>query len=431
MRERRRRQRRRGRPRAALGSAARRLAGPSLVTGCALAGRGLALWVMVASVLAACAPELRFSGFLDSDRSSSSDPSDPADPADPPERSAAGGLVYAVADPESPRRSDLWRARLFDRAARPLIQTPDRDESRPVWSESASALVLEARPAAARYPAPGRLVLWKAGQERELPGERAYSELWAAWAPREARLVYVVRRLRPAAGDGLIRNGVALVDLAEDEHTLLAGGTARDRYARPAFSPDGRLVVVEHRTPRPLVTRLALFNGSGDAPRVLTSERYHATQPSFTRDGRYILFSRRDGVRGPRDLMRMEPDGSGLQPFASRPESDEHAAVGSPTRDEVAFISNRDGKRDVHLVPLAGGPARNLSKDLALEVTAPCWSPDGAHIALTAFPYDAARPKESRQRNGPATAQVLVLDREGRVVLQTSGFAPDWMPPWG
>lgn len=377
---------------------------------------GLPLAVVV--LLGACAPDARLAEPL------------PAQPLEAHDRSSAGGLVYVVADPEDDRRTDVWRARLSDGAVQPLIQTPERSEAWPDWSERASALVMQTRPAQSSMLTPGRLVLWKAGNEIELPGARARRESWAVWAPLDARLAYGARRLQPAGSDPMISSAIAVVDVETEEQTILVRSTQGERYARPAFSPDGGRLVAQYITRRPRGSQVVLIEDGGE-PRLLTQGETFSIGPVFTRDGRHILFSRRNAAREPRDVLWMRSDGSELKTFASTPESDEGEPAGSPTRDEVVFVSDRDGKRDAYLVPLGGGPLRNLTKTLPFDVDDPRWSPGGERIALSAFPHEPDSAKEDRERPSRSEAQVLVIDRQGNVVFRTSGFSPDWMPPWG
>lgn len=347
--------------------------------------------------------------------------------SEPPERSASEGLVYVVTDPEDPRHTDVWRARLSDGAVQPLIQTPDRNEARPTWSARASALVFQAVPGAG-LTAPGRLLLWREGGESPLPGERARTEIWPTWSPLDSRLVYAVGGLALPGGEEAIRTGVVVVDLDEGEQTILARGGRAERYVRPSFSPDGHRVVVQYRTTQPRSSRIALLEPQGEA-KLLTGPEWLARDPSFTRDGRHILFSRRSLRPEPRDLVRMRLDGSDAHPIASTPESDDYGQRASPIRDEIAFLSDRNGKQDAYRASLAGGPPFNLTESLAFDVTGLRWSPDGEYVAMTAFPLE--RPKdEARQAFAPAIAEVLVVDRRGRLVFRTAGLTPEWMPPW-
>lgn len=355
--------------------------------------------------------------------------SGPAGKAQQPRMTAGEGLVFIVADPESPRRTDVWQARLSDGAVRPLIQTPDRNEALPQWSERASTLVFHSRPyQPGGMTIPARVVLWRGGREIELPGARAAGEPFAAWAPRDTRLAYVFQRLQPAAGGGLIRNGIAVVDIASQEQTIVAPTTQRDRYARLAFSPDGSRIAAEYWTGRPSMSRIALL-GSEGAPSILTGPESHGRQPAFTRDGQYIFFSSWR-PNEPRDVVRMRLDGSERQAVASRADSDERLPVPSPVRDEIAFVSDRAGNLDVFLVNLAGGTPRNLTSSVPVHVKRVRWSPDGEHLALAGYRYDPERPDGGRRGGDPSDNQILVIDRAGRVVFQATGSDPDWMPPW-
>jgi hypothetical protein len=44
-------------------------------------------------------------------------------------------------------------------------------------------------------------------------------------------------------------------------------------------------------------------------------------------------------------------------------------------------------------------------------------------------PISVGTPRLAEQA-GLAQTRVIVLERSGRVLLDTPGFMPDWMPPW-
>lgn len=345
-----------------------------------------------------------------------------------PDLSASDGLVYVLPGSEDEWRTDLWRARLSDGAVRPLVETADRSETWPKWSEQASALVFRRRPHHADRSSPSRAVIWRGGEESVIPGVHAHREDWATWAPFELRLAYAVRDLPVEKQADPIHSGIAIVDLETREQRILARSTHGEYYVHPEFSPDGRRIIAQYLSEGPRMRRIVLLEPEGGL-RFLTPEESFAVEPVFTRDGRHILFTHRGRGGRPSDIIQMRTDGSARRPVVNDSETDDYGAAPSPTRNEIAFISNRDGKKDAFLVPLSGGRPRNLTKSLNLEVAFPCWSPDGEHIALTGYVFDPDRKKgwsHVRRRN----ARVLVLDRQGRVVFRTAGFSPDWMPPW-
>ena len=68
----------------------------------------------------------------------------------------------------------------------------------------------------------------------------------------------------------------------------------------------------------------------------------------------------------------------------------------SPDGTEIAFVSDRTGKNQIHVIPVDGGEARQVT---ALEqgvTTPPVWSPEGGRIAFTAGPQG-----EPRDRSRP------------------------------
>lgn len=341
--------------------------------------------------------------------------------------SASEGLVYVVPDRDDVRRTDIWRARLSDGAVRPFMQTPERDETWPFWSVSASALVVEVRPV--DPPAGGsqqQLMLWRDGVERDLPGVPAQNEAWAAWAATGSSLAYVFTELRqpPSA------NGIAVVDVETGEQRILVEGTRKRPYIRPELDPDGVRAVAERRDPRSRRGSVVWLLRPGACPQALSHEDSYALKARFTRDGRHVLLTRKAALRRLGDLILMRSDGTGTRVLASTPKSDDHSARASPVRDEMVFVSNRNGKYDLFLADLEGGEPRSLTGSIDFEVGAPRWSPDGERIAVSAIPREPGPGPSGYLRMRRDKAAVLVVDREGRLLFKTRGFSPDWMPPW-
>ena len=120
----------------------------------------------------------------------------------------------------------------------------------------------------------------------------------------------------------------------------------------------------------------------------------------------------------------------------------------SPDGKRLAFLSRRDGRSQVYVMPLDGGEATVVSS-MASDVDTLRWSPDGKHLVLTAIVWpdclddacnksrDEARAKESTARvygNWPYWSAMAWLDgkRSHVFALPANGSGParDLTPRW-
>lgn len=318
--------------------------------------------------------------------------------------------------------SEIARARLADAALRDVTATPEREEAWPYWSGAARRVVFEAS-----APEPGArsdLVLFdpEAGSEAPLAATPAREERWPVWAPEGAVLAFAFRGGQPPSG-------LALFDVATGRARLLAGGGAKDFFLRPAFAPDGARVVAQRRGPDGRGSSLWIA-AAGAEPRPLGGDpAWFDSKPAFTRGGERVVFSRRPAAGGPGHVAVIPVAGGAPVALPLAPGADAHSARPSPARDELAFVVERDGQASVHLAPLGGGPSRPLTRASERQAFAPRWSPDGERLVVTATPPGTRMPRLS-DREGLAAVRIVVLDREGRVLFETPGMMPDWMPPW-
>ncbi len=323
--------------------------------------------------------------------------------------------------------NEVVRARLSDGAVLAVTQTPERSESWPYWSQGAGLLLFQAVAQSSREPrAKTDLILWdpQTGTEAWLTSTPNRDERWPGWSPDGRRLVFAFRDGTPSRAAG-----IAWVQFPSRAETLVATTAPSRGFLRPNFDPAGQRLVAQRRGPNGKGSHLWILTNSGP-PRPLTRDPdWFDLKAWFTRNGSRVLYSRRPTAGGLHEIASITPDGLDLRSHASNPDSDDHSARPSPTRDEFAFVSDRTGSFDVFVADLDGGRIRQLTHSPGVNEFAPRWSPDGERLAVVTSDATAPDPRLSDPAS-LASTRVRVLDRDGQVLFDAPGFNVDWMPPW-
>ncbi|MCH8131292.1 MAG: PD40 domain-containing protein [Myxococcales bacterium] len=335
--------------------------------------------------------------------------------ADESRASASEGLVYVKIVDGQP---DLWRVRIADGQTRPLLSTPDRNESWPYWSRTSQRLVFQVEPEAGSSD----LVSWSP-ELGEIPLTRTPGrvERWPVWSPDGQRLVYAFRGGRPAAGLGI-------VEMAQVERRILARTGPKDFYLRPDFSPDGDRLVSQRRTDEGIGSRLWLLERNEIPTPLLEESDAFDMKPHFDRSGTRVIFTRRPSRTGAGEIVVTGVDGQDLRILYEDPAADDHSARPSPTRDEIAFISDRGGRPQLYIGRLDGTELRQIVLE-GRSAFAPRWSPDGDRLVVSTTTTPGSPPSR-HDSTGLAQIELVVIDREGRRLVETPGLMPDWMHSW-
>jgi TolB protein len=148
----------------------------------------------------------------------------------------------------------------------------------------------------------------------------------------------------------------------------------------PAASPDGSKIAFTsfaHRSP-------GIFVFSVDPVRELRFYNQGASvnsSPSFTPDGKQIIYS----SSAPGDkccrIFVANLDGSGFRPITSLNSIDTEPKVNPKTGNEIVFTSGRSGPQQLYKMNMDGADVERLS-DGTGEAGNPSWNPDGQHIAF-------------------------------------------------
>ena len=320
---------------------------------------------------------------------------------------------------------DLVRARLSDGSIAHLTDTDDRNESWPYWSPAAGRLVYQSagRRAGGHAP-PTDLMLWRPGGEpRPLLSTPARNESLPVWSPDGRRVVHVFRGPGSAAG-------IASIDVATGQSTLVARVVPPRFLLRPNFAPDGVRIVAEQRRDSG-GTALRVLT-PGEPPSVLTDEpNLSDSKAWFSRDGATIVFTRSAGSNSlaSSDVFSIPSTGGSARPLFADPDLAEHSARPSPTRDEVVYIAGPDGHTDVFIANLDGSRSRPLVRTADVNEFTPRWSPDGEFFTVIAVPAGRG-PGRLDDPDSLARIQLRAYDREGNLRFDTRGMMADWMPAW-
>ena len=146
-----------------------------------------------------------------------------------------------------------------------------------------------------------------------------------------------------------------------------------------AQSDPTRPYTVAYASFGPLDSAIYVADADGRHERMLLGGSVLDMNPSFSPDGRSVLFtSRRNGSA---DIYRVRIDGTRLEQLTDDAAFDDQAVM-SPDGRRVAFVSSRSGDADVWVLELASKRLQNLTDHSGGDYR-PAWSPDGQWLAFT------------------------------------------------
>jgi eukaryotic-like serine/threonine-protein kinase len=349
-----------------------------------------------------------------------------------------GGLI-AFTGPAQPA-TQVWIKNLAQ--GDPIqITSGDADASHPAWSPKNDQIVF-ARRGQGLWSVPplggnARQVLefganpqFSADGER-LVFERNAREIWTARADgSEARRVDGVRapwypgRLNPM----LSPDGISIVyfmpELGPNGDLWIvpaAGGTPRQltydltEGGGPTWTPDGRFIIFSSM--RGGSRTLWRIRAEGGEPEPLTVGAGEDLEPAMSRDGRTLVYT---NVRNQWILRALNPDTGAERVIVERRRQTIFPRI-SPDGSKVAFFGFGDvGDVQIFVVPIEGGAVQQLTQGKGEVNTMPRWFPDGSLIY-----YYEQRPGASL-RSIPASGGVSREFRPWKWESHTHAeFSPD------
>ena len=185
-----------------------------------------------------------------------------------------------------------------------------------------------------------------------------------AWSPDGRTIAYAGMNLR--GGRDIYLVDVATGSIEKLTHSPLAG------ESKPTWSPDGRSIAFEQGMPRrgccgsqTTGSIVVMDLRDGHTSRIVTMR--DAAAPSWSPDGRWIVFNAIEEGRGTNSLWLTRPDGARIHPLVTEQDED-RAPVWAPDGSMIAF----DRGQTVAIVDVASGAVRTVG-----PIMDPSWSRDG------------------------------------------------------
>jgi Tol biopolymer transport system component len=169
-----------------------------------------------------------------------------------------------------------------------------------------------------------------------------------------------------------------------------------DDYS-PSWSPDGRLIIFEsdRDDPNPRTCfpncnyNLYVMNADGSQVRKVTDLPGAEWNADWSPDGRSLVFIAGDIGYESYGIYKISMDGGEPQPLLVD-DFENQAPDWSPNGKQIAFSSNRDGNFDIFVMNADGSDIHKIL-DTGLDDYFPDWSPDGSRLVLFAADWPAVK----------------------------------------
>ena len=288
-----------------------------------------------------------------------------------PDGSGATRVSHARGWSSDPHLSSAGTRLVYQRSARVYVVHPDGSDRRlvarnandPTLTPSGRKLLFR------RYRVDSDVAIFRINVDGT--GRRELTEgsinVEPAWSPDGKRIVYV-RDLDLPQLWVMRRDGSG--------HRRLTRASGKEDFD-PEFSPDGSHVLfwrIKAYGSRCLYSGdVFVIRADGSAPaRNLTRTcRRSETSAHWSPDGRRVVFVKRTKAHG-LQIYVMHRDGTGVTRLTDGP-APNHSPAWSHDGGQIAFISKRDGNKELYVMNVEGGSQTRLTNTPEAEESSPAW----------------------------------------------------------
>jgi dipeptidyl aminopeptidase/acylaminoacyl peptidase len=306
-----------------------------------------------------------------------------SNPALSPDGRRIAFVVTTVVEDKDRRHSEIWMAAVDGAAPAFRYTSPSTEASNPAWSPDGSILAFSSRREGfdddvwfLRTAAPG-------GEAFQIKGVHAMPIF-----SRDGQwLAYGWRGEEPdSMKKEPWRNRVSPTAITRGPDLKRFDGRV---YTSIPIVADERGYLPPREARRP--SHLYLVPIGGGTPRQLTRGDFSQTSPAWSPNGKMIAFEQdstenmevRDDNYPSLFLFTIADGSTRALPTGF---SQSSSPAWSPDGSTIAFVCSkgRGLENDICMVPVGGGPARNLTATWSLDPNNPSWSADGRTIYFTA-----------------------------------------------